>query len=147
MELEQVRRFAGREHGLATVATTRADGSIQVTVVNAALLPHPVSGDEVVGLVARGEARKLRHLRERPATAVTFRVGWEWATVEGEAELFGPDDRLPDDHPERLRILLREVFVAAGGDHDDFDEYDRVMAEERRCVVLVQPDRIYGVER
>jgi hypothetical protein len=37
------------------------------------------------------------------------------------------------------------VFVAAGGTHDDWDEYDRVMAEERRAAVLVTPTRIYGI--
>jgi hypothetical protein len=40
--------------------------------------------------------------------------------------------------------LLREVFQAAGGTHDDFDEYDRVMADEGRVAVLVAPDRILG---
>jgi hypothetical protein len=36
------------------------------------------------------------------------------------------------------------VFTAAGGRHDDWDEYDRVMAEQRRAVVLVEPVRIYS---
>lgn len=35
------------------------------------------------------------------------------------------------------------VFTAAGGTHDDWDTYDRVMAEERRTVVLVAPHRVY----
>jgi hypothetical protein len=40
--------------------------------------------------------------------------------------------------------LLREVFQAAGGTHDDLGEYDRVMADEGRVTVLVSPDRILG---
>jgi hypothetical protein len=40
--------------------------------------------------------------------------------------------------------LRREVFTAAGGTHDDWDEYDRVMAAEKRAVVLVTPTRIYS---
>ena len=36
-------------------------------------------------------------------------------------------------------------YVAAGGDHDDWDEYDRVMAAERRTAVLVVPRRVTGV--
>jgi hypothetical protein len=43
-----------------------------------------------------------------------------------------------------LRVLLRTVFAAAGGTHDDWDEYDRVMADERRLAVLVRPRRVYG---
>jgi hypothetical protein len=36
------------------------------------------------------------------------------------------------------------VFVAAGGEHEDWAEYDRVMAEQRRAAVLVDPARIYS---
>src|SRR5437879_2496933 len=56
----------------------------------------------------------------------------------------GPDDPLQGIDAERLRLLLREIFTAAGGTHDDWDEYDRVMATERRAAVLVQPERSYG---
>ena len=41
--------------------------------------------------------------------------------------------------PERLRLLLREIFTAAGGTHEDFDVYDRVMAAERRAAVADHP--------
>ena len=44
----------------------------------------------------------------------------------------------------RLRVLLREIFVAAGGTHDDWDGYDRVMAQERRTAVLIRPERVYS---
>ncbi len=44
----------------------------------------------------------------------------------------------------RLPKLLRDVFVAATGTHDDWAEYDRVMAEERRVAVFVRADRIIG---
>lgn len=87
---------------------------------------------------------KLRNLRARPQTAATFRRGWSWATVEGRAELAGPDDPRPWLDAERLRLLRREVFVAAGGEHDNWDEYDRVMEEQRRTVVLIEPTRIYS---
>jgi hypothetical protein len=40
--------------------------------------------------------------------------------------------------------LLRDIFTAAGGTHDDWDTYDRVMATERRVAVLVEPERVYG---
>ena len=76
--------------------------------------------------------------------SATFRRGWQWATVEGEAELAGPDDPQAWLDGEGLRLLLRAVFVAAGGTHDDWDEYDRVMAEQRRTVVLVNPTRVYS---
>jgi hypothetical protein len=34
------------------------------------------------------------------------------------------------------------VFSAAGGTHDDWAEYDRVMAAERRVAVLIEPARL-----
>ena len=143
-DLEPVRKLVAGDHGLAMVATTRADGGVQASVVNAGVLPHPVSGRDVVGFVAIGGSAKLRHLRKRPGVTLVLRAGWNWVAVEGAAELAGPDDALPGVDTERTRVLLREIFTAAGGSHDDFDEYDRVMAAERRTAVLITPRRIYG---
>jgi PPOX class probable F420-dependent enzyme len=141
--LQEAIAIADREQFLAVVSTLRADGTIQSSVVNAGALPHPVNGTEVVGFVTYGKA-KLANLRARPQLNVTFRSGWEWATVEGRAELIGPDDPHPDFDAEGLRLLLRQVFTAAGGTHDDWEAYDRAMAEQRRTVVFVTPTRIYS---
>jgi hypothetical protein len=113
-------------------------------VVNAGVLAHPFSGEQAVGLVAAGASVKLRHLRADPRCTIVVRAGWRWAAAEGTATLVGPDDPHPDVDPETLRRLLREVFQAAGGTHDDWDEYDRVMAAERRTVVLITPGRTYA---
>jgi PPOX class probable F420-dependent enzyme len=138
--LDRVRAFVPRDHGLVVVVTQRRDGSPQTSVVNAGVLEHPVTGDSVVGFVIAGDTLKHRHLRERSRATIVFRAGWEWVAVEGPAELIGPDDA-PDttDVPR----LLRDVFTAAGGTHEDWDEYDRVMAAERRLAVLVSPERVY----
>ncbi len=132
-----------REHGLCVVSTLRRDGSIQSSVVNAGVLAHPLTGEQVVGLVAIGGSRKLKNWRADPRTTVVARAGWQWATVEGDAQLIGPDDAHPDVDGEALRKLLRDVFTAAGGTHDDWDTYDRVMAEERRAAVFIVPRRVY----
>src|ERR1019366_7338428 len=54
-----------RERFLAVVSTVRADGTIQSSVVNAGVLAHPVTGEQVVGIVTYGRA-KLANLRARP---------------------------------------------------------------------------------
>jgi PPOX class probable F420-dependent enzyme len=141
--LGEVRSIAERDSFLAVVSTLRPDGTIQASVVNAGVLPHPVGGADIVAFVTYGKA-KLAHLRARPTLSLTFRAGWEWATVEGRAELIGPDDAHPTIGSDRLPHLLRQVFTAAGGSHDDWDAYDRTMAEQRRAVVLVTPGRIYS---
>ncbi|MDR3659823.1 MAG: TIGR03618 family F420-dependent PPOX class oxidoreductase [Mycobacterium sp.] len=129
------------DHGLCTLNTLRNDGSIQSSVVNAGVMAHPRTGQPIVALVAIGAARKLRNLRADPRVTTVARAGWQWVTVEGTAEIIGPDD--PDIDAESLRLLLRTVFVAAGGTHDDWDTYDRVMREERRAAVLISPTRVY----
>jgi PPOX class probable F420-dependent enzyme len=134
-----------RDHGLCVVSTLRRDGSVQASVVNAGVLPHPLTGAQVVGLVAMGGSRKLHNLRADPRATVVARAGWQWAAVEGDAEIIGPDEPHPDVDSESLRGLLRDVFQAAGGTHDDWETYDRVMAQERRAAVLVTPRRTYGI--
>jgi len=143
-ELADFRRIASGDAFLCIVATTRADGSVQASLVNAGVMTHPSGTGEVVAFVARGGAAKIAHVRARPHATVVARAGWEWAAVEGPVELIGPDDPAAGVDAERLRQLLRAVFVAAGGTHDDWDEYDRVMASDRRVVVLVRPDRVYS---
>jgi PPOX class probable F420-dependent enzyme len=143
MTLDEVMELAGREQYLAVVATLRADSTIQSSLVNAGALDHPSTGRPVLAFVTYGAA-KLRNLRARPQLAVTFRSSWSWATVEGNAELIGPNDLHPDVDAEQLRVLLRDVFTAAGGQHDDWDAYDRTMLEQRRTAVLVPPSRIYS---
>jgi len=62
----------------------------------------------------------------------------------GAVDLIGPDDPAAAVDAEALRLLLREIFTAAGGTHDDFDTYDTVMRDERRTAVFVRPDRVYA---
>ena len=142
-DLPAFAELAAKDQGLVVFTTLRRDGSAQASVVNAGVLPHPLTKEPVVALVAIGGARKLAHLRADPRTTVVAHAGWQWATVEGSAQLIGPDDPHPDVDDERLRLLLREIFTAAGGTHDDWDTYDQVMREQRRTAVLITPTRVY----
>lgn len=144
LSLDLVRRLAAAESGLAVAALTRPDGTVSATVVNAGVLGHPVSGEPVVGFVTRGGSYKQRRLREAPRATLTFRCGWEWVSVEGAVDLAGPDDPLPGGDAGDVPGLLRAVFAAAGGQHEDWETFDRVMADERRTAVLVATARIYS---
>lgn len=144
-DLSDFAELGTADHGLCVISTTRADGSVQSSVVNAGVMGHPATGDRVVALVAAGGSAKLAHLRRDPRTTIVVRAGWKWVGVEGTAEIVGPDDEYPGIDPEARRVLLREVFTAAGGTHDDWDDYDRTMATERRAAVLITPTRSYGV--
>jgi hypothetical protein len=142
-DIEDFERLITADHGLVVVSVPRADGTISSSVVNAGVLKHPVTGETVVGMVIMGGTRKLAYLRERPYANVVVRAGWQWVAAEGAVDLIGPDDPVPGIDSERLRLLLREIFTAAGGTHDDFATYDEVMRKERRTAVLVRPDRVY----
>ena len=143
--LERFRELAAREQGLAVVATTRRDGSVQASVVNAAVTDHPVTGDSVVAFVARGPVTKLANLRARSRATVVVRSGWDWVAVEGAAQLAGPDDDLEGLAPGDVARLLRTIYAAAvGGTQDDWAALDTVMAAEGHTAVLIRPVRIYG---
>ena len=142
--IEDFKKLVAGDHGLVTVSALRADGTISSSVVNAGVLPHPLTGASVIGMVVRGGTKKLAYWRERPYANVVIRSGWQWAAAECRVDLIGPDDPEPAVDPERLRLLLREIFTAAGGTHEDFDTFDRVMRDERRTAVFVHPDRVYA---
>ena len=132
------------DSGLSTVAIGRADRQPHVSVVNAGVVAHPVTGTSVVAFVTMGRSHKLALLRADPTLAITIRAGWQWVTVEGTAELVGPADPYPDVSDEQLRLLLRAIFSAAGGTHEDWASYDRTMRDESRTAVLVSVDRAYS---
>jgi PPOX class probable F420-dependent enzyme len=140
--LDSFLAVARQVNHLAVVSTLRADRTIQSTLVNAGVLPSPLDGEPVLAFVTYGKV-KLANLRARPQLTLTAVSGWRWSSVEGRAVIIGPDD--PHDAVDEagLAVLLREVFKAAGGTHDDWDEYDRAMRDERRAAVLVTPTRVY----
>jgi PPOX class probable F420-dependent enzyme len=131
------------EQGLAIVSTLRSENTIQSTLVNAGVLDHPETGRPAVAFVTAGRVKRA-HLRARPQITVTFRSGWQWASIEGHAVLAGPDDPQPWLNPADVPALLRAIFTAAGGEHDDWDEFDAVMVRERRLAVLIDPIRVYS---
>src|SRR5246500_5933619 len=92
--LDDAVALAAAESGLAVISTVRADGTVQASLVNVGLLPHPASGEPSLGFTTYGKV-KLANLRARPQLAITFKSGWQWATVEGRAELARPDDAQP----------------------------------------------------
>lgn len=142
--IEAVTALLADETGLAVVSTAQADGRILSSVTNCGVIKHPVNGDDRLAFVSIPGAARLAHLRRGATITVAIRRGWNWLSVTGPAELIGPHE-LPDGlDDDGLRLLLREVFHAAGGTHDDLAEYDRAMAEEGRVAVLISPDRILG---
>ncbi len=142
--IDDVRGFLTDEHGLAVVSTSKHDGAVLSSVVNAGVMDHPTTGQAVAAFVSAGAAARLAHIRAGRPVTIVARRGWRWVGVTGVADPIGPDDPKSGFDADRIRRLLRDVFTAAGGTHDDWDDYDRVMLDDRRVAVFVTPDRILG---
>ena len=94
--------------------------------------------------MARPSTRKLANLRARPRATLLWRAGWAWVAAEGDVEVLAPDSLPAGLEPSAVPALLRTIYAAAGGgEHQDWAEYDRVMASEGRVPVLLRPMRIY----
>lgn len=139
--IDDVRRLVDLDNGLASLATLRPDGRVHLSVVNAGVVEHPRSGEPVTAFVGRPGTRKMANLRANGRASLSWRAGWAWCSAEGDAELVGPEEPMEGVD---LPALLRAIYSAAGGgQHEDWAEYDRVMAAEGRVAVLVTPARIY----
>ena len=132
------------DHGLVVVSMPRDDGTIASSVVNAGVVPHPVTGATVVGMVIRGGTRKLDRLRMRPYANVVARSGWQWAAAEGRVELAGPWTRCPASTPSACGSCCGRSSRPRAAPTRTSMTYDRVMLAEGRTAVLVYPERVYS---
>jgi hypothetical protein len=139
-DLADVTRLATADHHLAVFTVARPDGTVHASVVSVGVMADPVDRSPGVAAVLGGGARKLDLLRSMGRATVVCKAGGDWAAVSGPVRLVGPDDgkELGLDVP----ATIRSVFTAAGGTHEDWAEFDRVMAADRRCAVFVRADAI-----
>ena len=136
-DLAVVRDLAALADHFAVLATSRKDGTVHASLVKAGVLDHPDTGEASVGIVVGGDARKLGHLRTTGQATIVFSRGARWVAVDGPVRITEADEGT-----ERVAPILRSVYTAAGGTHDDWDQFDRAMADEGRCAVLVAVRRI-----
>ena len=143
-DIEIFSNYLSEETGLVTVSTTQVDGRVLSSVVNCGMIEHPLTGATCVAFVSGSRAARLKHIDRGSQVTITARRGWAWSSVTGPADLIRPEQVPETIDKEQMRLLLREVFHAAGGVHDDLEEYDRAMAQEGRVVVCVTPERVLG---
>jgi hypothetical protein len=139
-DLALFERLTAGDNHLGVLTTARSDRTVHASVVSVGVLADPVDGSDAVGLVAQGNSVKLAILRQSGRATVVVKHGYQWASAAGSVRLIGPDDgsELGLDVPG----VIRSVYRAAGGDHEDWEEFDRVMRDERRCAVFVRAERI-----
>jgi PPOX class probable F420-dependent enzyme len=126
------------ESRLGVLATIKANGLPQLSPVT----PY-YDRDAGVIYVSMTEGRaKTANLRRDPRAAleVTSSDGWAWATAEGSVTLTGPG---ADPHSAEVEALV-DYYRAAAGEHPDWDEYRAVMVSDRRVLMALTVDRVYG---
>lgn len=123
---------------LGVLATIKSDGRPQLSPVT----PY-YDRDAGVLYVSMTEGRaKTANLRRdhRAALEVTSADGWSWATAEGTATLTGPSTA--PDGPEVQALV--DYYRAAAGEHPDWAEYRAAMVSERRVLMTMTVDHVYG---
>ncbi|GHE92728.1 PPOX class F420-dependent enzyme [Amycolatopsis deserti] len=126
------------ESRIAVLATIKANGLPQLSPVT----PY-YDREAGVIYVSMTEGRaKTRNLRRDPRAAieVTSADGWAWATAEGGVTLTGPGT---DPHGPEVEALV-DYYRAAAGEHPDWNEYREVMVSDRRVLMALKVERVYG---
>ncbi|MFG2353024.1 PPOX class F420-dependent oxidoreductase [Streptomyces sp. NPDC048521] len=127
-------------HG-GVLVTLKRDGRPQLSNVSHAYYPD----ERIIRISVTDDRAKTRNLRRDPRASyhVTSADRWAYTVVEGTAEL-SPVARDPQDETvEELIRLYRDVL----GEHPDWDDYRAAMVRDRRLVVRLHVDRVYGAPK
>jgi len=126
------------ESRIGVLATLRADGRPQLSPVT----PFYDRDAGIVYVSVTDGRAKTKNLRRDPRAAleVTSADGWAWATADGTAELIGPGT---DPNGPEVEALVR-YYRSAAGEHPDWDEYRAVMVSDRRVLLALHVERVYG---
>ena len=107
------------------LATSRADGNPQLSLVAAAVL------DDTVVVSTRETAVKTTNLRRRPrASLIVFTEAFygESVQIEGPVEIVSLPDAMDG---------LVAYYRAVSGEHPDWDDYRAAMEREQRVLVRI----------
>ena len=135
--LSDMARGVLEKNEMGVFTTFRRDGGAQMSVVTCGLYGNGMA------FGAERHRAKVLNVKRNPKCSllISQRDWWGYVVLEGRAELI--DDENTD--AEELRVALRDVYrSAAHKEHPNWQEFDEVMKAERRAVVIVVPERVYG---
>jgi PPOX class probable F420-dependent enzyme len=115
----------------AVLATTRADGTTQMSPVTAG-----VDDRDRVEISTRETSYKVRHLHALPYAALcgfTDRFFGDWVQVEGPVDIVSLPDAMEP---------LVDYYRAISGEHPDWDDYRAAMERDRRVLIAITPERV-----
>lgn len=123
---------------LGVLATIKSDGRPQLSPIT----PFYDRDAGTIYISATDGRAKTKNLRRDPRATleVTGPDGYSWATAEGVTTVIGPGT---DPHGPEVKALV-DYYRAAAGEHPDWDEYRSVMVSDRRVLLVITVDRVYG---
>ncbi|MGW0911229.1 PPOX class F420-dependent oxidoreductase [Streptomyces sp. NPDC002784] len=127
-------------HG-GVLVTLKRDGRPQLSNVTHAYDPD----ERIIRVSITDDRAKTRNLRRDPRASyhVTSADRWAYTVAEGTADLTPVAGDPHDDTVEELVRLYRDVQ----GEHPDWDDFRAAMARDRRLVLRLRVDRVYGVPK
>ncbi|WP_081236368.1 PPOX class F420-dependent oxidoreductase [Streptomyces viridosporus] len=129
------------EGNSGVLVTLKRDGRPQLSNVNHAYYPD----ERVVRVSVTDDRAKTRNARRDPRVSyhVTTPDRWAYTVAEGTAELTAVAEDPYDETVEELIRLYRDV----NGEHPDWDDYRAAMVRDRRLVLRLRVERVYGIPR
>jgi PPOX class probable F420-dependent enzyme len=120
------------------LVTIKRDGRPQLSNVDYAY----DEAARVLRISTTDDTAKTANLRRDPRASFHVSVpgGWSYAVVEGVAELSPIAAERSDATVEELIEVFREVQ----GEHPDWEEYRDAMVTDRRLVLRLPVQRVYG---
>ena len=133
---DKVKEFATETHR-GVLTTFRRNGAAQMSIISCGPFRDGVA------FTVTEERSKLWNVRRdaRCSLLISRESWWGFVVLEGQAQVLSADNTDADE----LRLALRDVFrTASGEEHSNWEEYDQAMRDDRRSVIIVVPDHIYG---
>ncbi|MEV8022367.1 PPOX class F420-dependent oxidoreductase [Streptomyces sp. NPDC086554] len=126
------------QSNLGVLATIKSDGRPQLSPI----MPSYDRAAGVIRVSTTQHTAKIANLRRDPRAAleVTSPDGRAWATAEGTVTLTGPGT--DPDGPEVQALV--DYYRSAAGEHPDWDEYRAVMVSDRRVLITMTVENVYG---
>lgn len=117
-----------RDHSLAVMATGRADGSPQQSMVM-----YAVDDDDRILISAKAWTAKWRNARRQPRVSLTVTDGRVHLVVYGTAEGIDAD-------PERAELTAD--VIGALGDRPDPSTLTEFLERDQRVVLRITPEKV-----
>ncbi|MGH7875978.1 MAG: TIGR03618 family F420-dependent PPOX class oxidoreductase [Candidatus Binatia bacterium] len=131
MEIIDAQKFLQQNHR-ACIAVRQKDGWPQMTFVTPG-----IDAEGRVIITSRGTTHKIKHLRRDPRVSLLVfgeqYSGSKFVQIHGNAEII--------ELPGALDILIY-WYKQVRGEHKNWDEYKKQMANEKRVIIRVKMEKV-----